>query len=41
MPKTDEKNIAAAKPERARLEPRRILAAMGPGLVAADVSMTL
>ena len=35
MPKTDEKNIAAAKPERARLEPRRILAAMGPGLVAA------
>ena len=35
MPKTDEKDIAAAKPERARLEPRRILAAMGPGLVAA------
>ena len=35
MPKTDEKNIEAARPVRTRLEPRRILAAMGPGLVAA------
>ena len=35
MPKTDEKNIEAARPARTRLEPRRILAAMGPGLVAA------
>ena len=35
MPKTDERNIAAAEPARTRLEPRRILAAMGPGLVAA------
>ena len=35
MPKTDERNIAAAEPARTQLEPRRILAAMGPGLVAA------